>query len=239
VLWSPPHFLGLVGALSTLVGAVLFVLRQVSIPLRADGKPVWIWEEFDIPSLGLVLTFSYLSFIIAAISLDRFLIYDHLRFDGSLYPLLALSLGPALLVVAQRVMNRAGAATFVVLLGFLLAGLVAFTVKNLLGYPRAANMPIMALVSAVLLDLAFKRFGRGYKWLFLFGPLFVLVFYATEFLWAWYLTRYPWWPIERTFMMIPVGILIGTSSLLAGAWIAGWMERAGWIRYVKVPDRFS
>lgn len=233
VLWSPPHFLGLVGALATLSGALLFVLREVPVRAYSDGKPRWVWEKFDVPALGLLLTFSYLSFIIAAISLDRYLIYDHLRFDGSLYPLLALSFGPALLVVAQRVTNRAGAATFAILLGFLLAGLVAFTVKNLLGYPKAANMPIMALVAAVLLDLAFKHFGRGYKWLALFGPLFVLVFYVTEYLWAWYLTRYPWWPLERTLLMLPVGIVIGTASLLLGAWIAERMERAGWIRHIR------
>jgi hypothetical protein len=239
VLWSPPHFLGLLGALCALTGAVLFVLREVSIPRRADGKPLWLWEQFDVPTLGLLLTLSHLTFIISAISLDRYLIYDHLRFDGSVYPLLSLSLGPAVLVVTQRVTNRAGAATFVILLGFALAGLVAFTVKNLLGYPRAANMPIMALVSAVLLDFAFKRFGYGYKWLALIGPVFVLVFYGTEFLWAWYLTRYPWWPLERTLVMIPVGMLIGTASLLLGAWIAQRMTRAGWIRHSQRADPFN
>jgi hypothetical protein len=212
-------------------GAVLFVLREVPIPTRADGKPLWIWERFDVPALGLVLAFSYLSFVIGAVSLDRHMIYDKLRFDGSLYPLLALSLGPGLLVVAQRVTNRAGVATFILSLGFILAGLVAFIVRDLFGFPRAASLPIMGLVSALLLDLAFRRFGYGYKWLVFLGPVFVLVFYATEYLWAWYLTRYPWWPIERTLVTIPLGILIGTCSLLLGAWIARRMDRAGLIHH--------
>lgn len=233
VLWSPPHFLGLIGAFCTLVGAVLFVLREVTIPIRPGGKPFWVWQKLDAPTFGLLLNLSYLAFVIAAISLDRYLIYDHLRFDGSIYPLLALSFGPALLVVAQRVTNRAGAATFTVLLGFVLAAAVAFTVKNLLGYPRAANMPIMAFVAALLLDLAYKRYGPGYKWLLMFGPFFVILFYLTEYLWAWYLTRYPWWPLERTLVLIPLGILIGTASLLLGAWIAARMDRVGWIRYIK------
>jgi hypothetical protein len=234
VLWSPPHFLGLLGALGTLGGAVLFVLREVPIPTRADGKPVWLWRYFDVPALGLLLTFCYLSFMLAAMSMDRFVIYDKLRFDGSVYPLLAMLLGPAVFVLAQRVTNRAGAATFVVALGFILNAGVAFFVRDLFGFPKAAGLPIMALVSALTLDLAFKRFGGGYKWLIVFGPLFVLIFYATEYLWAWYLTRYPWWPIENTLVMIPVGILIGTTSLVLGAWLANRIERAGFIKHRSV-----
>jgi hypothetical protein len=215
-------------------GAILFVLGEVPIPTRANGKPLWIWEHLDIPSLGLMLTFSYLAFMIGAISMDRYVIYDKLRFDGSVYPLLALLFGPALLVVAQRVTNRAGSASFTILLGFVLAGLVAFIVKDLFGFPKAASLPIMGLVGALLLDLAFKRFGRGYKWVLLFGPVFVLVFYLTEYLWAWYLTRYPWWPIANTLVMIPVGIIIGTASLLAGVWIAERIERGGLIKHVNI-----
>lgn len=230
VLWSPPHFLGLVGALFTLSGAVLLVLREVPIPTRANGKPLWFWERLDVPSLGLVLVFSYLAFMLSAISLDRYVIYDKLRFDGSVYPLLAMMFGPGVLILSQRVTNRAGVATFSVLLGFVLAGLVAFLVKSF-GFPKAASLPIMGLVGALLLDLAFKKFGRGYKWLLVFGPVFVLVFYATEFLWAWYLTRYPWWPIENTLIMIPVGIVIGTVSLLLGAWVAERIDRAGFITH--------
>lgn len=234
VLWSPPHFLGLLGALGTLGGAVLFILREVPVPTRADGKPLWIWERFNIPSLGLLLAFSYLAFMLSAISLDRFVIYDRLRFDGSVYPLLAFLFGPAVLILSQRVTNRAGAATFSVLLGFALAALVAFFVKNIGGFPKAASLPIMGLVSALLLDLAFKKFGRGYKWVLLFGPVFVLVFYVTEYLWAWYLTRYPWWPIEKTLVMIPVGIVIGTASLLVGAWLAERIERAGLVKHFTI-----
>lgn len=234
VLWSPPHFLGLIGALASLGGAVLFVLREAPVPTRADGKPIWLWQYPSVPSLGLLLTFTYLSFMIAAISMDRYVIYDKLRFDGAVYPLLAMLFGPAVLVLSQRVTNRAGAATFAVALGFILNAGVAFFVRDLFGFPKAAGLPIMALVSALLLDLLFKRFGRGYKWLLLSGPLFVLVFYATEYLWAWYLTRYPWWPIQNTLVMIPLGILIGTASLLVGAWVADRVERAGFIKHQMV-----
>lgn len=234
VLWSPPHFLGLLGALGTLGGAILFVLREVPIPTRADGMPLWLWEHFNVPSLALQLVFSYLAFMLAAISMDRFVIYDKLRFDGSLYPILALLFGPGLLVMSQRVTNRAGAATFAVALGFALNASVAILVRDVFGFPKAASLPIMALVSAILLDLAFKKFGRGYKWLLWMGPLFVLTFYATEYLWAWYLTRYPWWPIENTLRMIPVGVVIGTVSMLIGAWIADRIERAGFIKHVNI-----
>jgi hypothetical protein len=234
VLWSPPHFAGLIGALGTLGGAVLFVLREVPIPTRANGKPLWFWERLDMPALGLVLTFSYLAFMVSAISMDRYIIYDKLRFDGSVYPILALLFGPGLLVVAQRVTNRAGTATFAVALGFVLNAGVAFLVRDLFGFPKAASLPIMGLVSALLLDLAFKRFGYGYKWLLVGGPAFVLVFYATEYLWAWYLTRYPWWPIEKTLVMIPVGIVVGTAGMLVGAWIAERIDRAGFIKHVNI-----
>lgn len=236
VLWSPPHFVGLVGSLGTLGGAVLFVLREVPILTRADGKPIWIWQQFDVPALGLLLTFSYLAFMLAAITMDRWVIYDKLRFEGSLYPLLALLTGPGLLIVAQRITNRAGAATFAVALGFVLSAAVAFFVRDLFGFPKAASLPIMGLVSALALDVAFKKFGGGYKWLVVGGPLFVLIFYVTEYLWAWYLTRYPWWPLEKTLVMIPAGIVIGTASLVVGAWIAGRIDRAGFIKHIPYRD---
>jgi hypothetical protein len=53
-------------------------------------------------------------------------------------------------------------------------------------------------------------------------------------LWAWYLTRYPWWPIQNTLVMIPVGILIGTASLLIGVWVSERLERAGFIKHQAV-----
>jgi hypothetical protein len=237
VLWSPPHFLGLLGAITALNGGLLFMLREIAVPLRADGKPVWFWEALDAPNVALVLMFTSLAFLLSAISLDRFMIYDKLRFDGSVYPLLAMLLGPAALVLGQRITNRAGTATFSVLLGFVLAGGMEFLLKGIFGYPKAASLPIMALFAALLLDLAFKRFRRGYKWLLAFGPLFVLAFYATEYLWAWYLTRYPWWPIEKTLVTIPLGILIGTASLLAGAWAADRVQRVGWVHYYTLKKR--
>ena len=64
----------------------------------------------------------------------------------------------------------------------------------------------MAIFSAVALDLAYKRFGGGYKWLLWFGPVFVLIFYVTEYFWAWYLSALSWWPIVNTLEMVPVGI---------------------------------
>ncbi len=239
VLWSPPHFVGLIGAITALNGALLFMLREIYVPTRADGKPVWFWEALDAPNVALLLMFTSLAFLLSAVSLDRFIIYDKLRFDGSLYPILAMLFGPAALTMGQRITNRAGSATFAIVVGFVLAGGMAFLLKNFLGYPKAASLPIMALVSAVLLDLAFKRFGRGYKWLVLMGPIFVLTFYVSEYLWAWYLTRYPWWPIEKTLVMVPLGVVVGTCSLLVGAWIAERFERAGWVKHYALKPRVS
>jgi hypothetical protein len=232
VLWSPPHFVGLLGAITALNGALLFMLREIQVPIRADGKPVWFWERLDAPNVALLLMFTSLAFLLSALTLDRYIIYDKLRFDGSLYPLLAMLLGPGAFVLGQRITNRAGTATFAVLFGFFLAGGMAVILKGVFDYPKAASLPIMALFSALLLDLAFKRFGRGYKWLLIVGPFFVVMFYATEYLWAWYLTRYPWWPIEKTLWMIPLGIVIGTTSLLAGAWLARRFEKEGLVQHL-------
>lgn len=228
VLWSPPHFIGMLGGLLSLTGALLFVLREAKTPQRANDKPVWFWQALDTPNFALAMLFAYVAFDAGGISLDRYMIFDRLRFDGSIYPLLALMFGPAVLVLAQRVTNRVGVATFAILFAFLTAFLVGITVRAF-GYPRAASLPIMAIPSALLLDLAFARLGRGYRWLLFFGPVFVLVFYVAEYLWAWYLTRYPWWPIERTFQAIPFGVIIGTTSLLLGAWLAERVERGGFI----------
>lgn len=237
VLWSPPHFVGLVGAITALNGALLFMLREIAAPTRTDGKPVLFWELLDAPNVALLLMFTSLAFLLSAVMLDRYIIYDKLRFDGSLYPLLALALGPGALVMGQRITNRAGTATFSILMGFFLAGGMAFILKDIFGYPKAASLPIMALFSALLLDMMFKRFGRGYKWLLVAGPLFVLTFYVTEYLWAWYLTRYPWWPLEKALLTVPLGIVIGTVSMLAGAWVAGRFEKAGLARYLPPRAR--
>lgn len=233
VLWSPPHFLGLVGATLALFGGASIVLREVTIPVRNDKKPIWIWEYLDAPNIAVLMMFTYLAFVLSAMSLDRWMIYDKLRFEGSIYPLYAMLLGPGLLVLAQRVTNRAGAATFAVLMGFAWS-LIEGSILKATGMPKMASLPIMALGCALLLDLAFKKFGRGYKWLALFGPVFVLVFYVSEFLWAWYLTRYPWWPLDRSLSMIPFGIVIGTASLLVGAWISERIEHAKGLRRKRV-----
>ncbi len=224
VLWSPPHFIGMIGALFALAGGVLFILPQVHAPRTRDGKPVLFWQQLDVPNLGVLMLFCWFASQIAGMSLDRWLIYDKLRFEGSVYPILAMLFGPALLVVAQRVTNRAGAATFVVAIPFLWSAIVGMTLQGF-GVPKMASLPIMALPSALLLDIAFARFGMGKRWLLFFGPVFVLTFYAFEFLWAWYLTRYPWWPIEKTLVMVPLGIAVGTTSLVLGAWVADGVER--------------
>lgn len=224
VLWSPPHFIGMIGALFALAGGVLFILPQVHAPKTRDGKPVLFWQQLDMPNLGVLMLFCWFASQIAGMSLDRWLIYDKLRFEGSVYPILAMLFGPALLVFAQRVTNRAGAATFVVVVPFLWSAIMGMTLREF-GAPKTASLPIMAIPSALLLDLAFARFGTGKGWLLLFGPVFVLVFYGGEFLWAWYLTRYPWWPIEKTLLMLPVGIAVGTISLVLGARVADGVER--------------
>ena len=224
VLWSPPHFIGMFGALLALAGGVLFILPQVLTPKTRDGKPVLFWQKLDMPNIGLLMLFCWFASQIAGMSLDRWLIYDKLRFEGSTYPILAMLFGPALLVVAQRLSNRAGAATFVVIVPFLWSAIVGMTLRGF-GVPKMASLPIMAIPSALLLDIAFARFGMGKRWLLFFGPVFVLTFYASEFLWAWYLTRYPWWPLDKTFLMMPVGIVVGTASLLMGAWIADGVEK--------------
>jgi hypothetical protein len=194
------------------------------------AKPVPIWRRLDWTNVGVLLILSYISFMVAAISLDRWVIYDRLRFDGSVYPVLTLLFGPAVLVLAQRLTNRAGAATFAILLGFILAGALAFFLRGVLGYPKAASLPIMGLTGALLLDVAFMRHGRSLRALVLVAPLFVVVFYVSEFLWAWYLTRYPWWPIERALFAFPLGVAVGTASALLGAWLAERMERLGFVR---------
>ena len=234
VLWSPPHFVGLAGAIVALNGGLLFMLREVAVPQRSDGKPVWFWEALDPPNLALVLMFTSLAFLFSAASLDRFIIYDKLRFDGSLYPLLAMLFGPGVLVLGQRITNRAGTATVSIIIGFILSGGMAFILRDLFAYPKAASLPIMGLFAAMLLDVGFKRFGRGYKWLLIAGPLFVLTFYVTEYLWAWYLTRYPWWPLEKTLTLVPVGVVVGTVSALVGAWIAERVERSGAVKHYSL-----
>ena len=93
VLWSPPHFLGLWGRRST--GGRLFVCAARSAGChtnrtasRCGSGSGWICARWD-----WCCAFAICRSSLALSRWTDMMIYDKMRFDGSLYPLLALFLG--------------------------------------------------------------------------------------------------------------------------------------------------
>ncbi len=221
VLWSPPHLLGVIGALITFWGILAFLLREVKLP--SPGIKPKSLVGLSLNNLSLLLIFTWILFLLGGISLDRFIIFHTYRTDGSIYPILAMTLSPGLLVIAQRVLHRWGTATFLLVVPFIMtAGVGAILLS--VGYPYVASLPMMALPSAILLDLAYARLGDGKRWLLWFGSLFVLVFFVGEYFWSWYLNGAPWTNLIGALIALPVACVAATASMYAGALLAPRIE---------------
>jgi hypothetical protein len=220
-LWSPPHFLGAFGGLVGVIGMLLFLLRESEPPALVDGKPRGLRGLSANNAAGLVM-FSFVTFILGGLTMNLYALRHWYRTEGTLYPFLALLFGTATLVLAQRLTRRAGAATAVIALLFAIVGVVG-AILSAAGYPVVISIPMMGLPSALLLDLFYARFGGGYRWLLLAGPLAAVAFYVSEYYWAGLLNG-AYWPIEGALLSMPFGVVAGTVSLLFGAWLAARME---------------
>jgi hypothetical protein len=227
-LWSPPHFLGMVGGLAGCLG-VLLLLRSERQPLpRVAGRPRGLRHLSANDVLTLIM-FAYITLIVGGLSMNFWAIRYWYRVEGTLYPWLALLYGPMVLVIAQRVTRRAGAATLAFLIPFFIMGTMGL-ILTLLQYPLVVSLPVMAVPSALLLDWFYARYGSGYRWLLVAGPICTVVFYIAEYFWAWYLTGHPWHDLTGVLWIIPVAILASTANMLLGAWIVDQLERVDYFR---------
>ncbi|MBI3764160.1 MAG: hypothetical protein HY260_20150 [Chloroflexi bacterium] len=221
-LWSPPHFIGMVGGLLVCLGIIVTLRLREKPQMGGDGKPRRLGGLTANDAVTLLM-FAYLTFIVGALSLNFYAIRHWYRYDA-FYPILALMFGPTVLVLAQRLTGRAGAATVALTIPFALIGGMGLVLRAA-HYPIVVSLPVMAFPSAILLDMFYARFGSGYRWLLVAGPLAALVFYPSEFGWAWLLNGRITWPLADALRALPLAMIAATLSVLLGAWIAGRFER--------------
>ena len=227
-LWSPPHFMGMLGGLVGCLGVLLLLRSDRGPATRAEARPRSLRQLSANDALTLIM-FAYITLIVGGLSLNFWAIRHWYRVEGTLYPWLALQFGPMVLVIAQRVTRRAGAATVAFLIPFFIMGSMG-AILTALKYPIVVSLPVMAIPSALLLDWFYARYGSGYRWLLVAGPLCALVFYVSEYFWAWYLTGHPWHYLPQVLLVIPVAMVESTAMMLFGAWLVDQLESVDYFR---------
>jgi len=227
-LWSPPHFMGVIGGLIACLG-VLMLLRMERQESAGGGEPIRGLRHLTANDTLTLLMFAFITLMVGALSLNFWAIRYWYRVEGTYYPYLALVFGPMVLVIAQRVTRRAGTATVSFLFPFIFIGIMGAILRTL-GYPLVVSLPVMALPSALVLDLLYARFGSGYRWLLLAGPLCGVIFYVCEYFWAWFLTGHPWHNLPGVLWVMPAALLFSTAGMLFGAWLVTQLER---VRYFQ------
>jgi hypothetical protein len=232
-LWSPPHFLGIIGGLIACLG-VLMLLRMERQETEGADQRIRGLRNLTANDALTLLMFAFITLIVGALSLNFWAIRYWYRVEGTWYPYLGLLFGPMVLVIAQRVTRRAGTATVAFLFPFLFIGMMG-AILRLLNYPLVVSLPVMALPSAFVLDLLYARYGSGYRWLLAAGPICGIIFYITEYFWAWLFTGHPWHNLPDVLWVIPAALLFSTAAMLVGAWLVTQLERANY--FVRRPVR--
>lgn len=202
-VWSPPHLMGLAGALVGVYG----LASALGTGLRRDSRE----SSFGWAGINVLLLFA------AALSLSLFALgpmdFRLDRRDVLFYPLLAAPLAAVPLVAAARYTGRLGAATAVALVYtvFRLLALSIFVGMDAFENP---GPPVFVLLSAITVDLALlgKREGRGILGAaVLFGPALVLGEWAFRAL----LPVQNWEPLQVIASLAIISVA-ATAGSLAG-----------------------
>ena len=166
-VWSPPHLMGMAGALIGIYG--LACALGTGLP-RDERRPF-----LALPETNVLLLFA------AALALSMFALgsmdFQLESRDALFYPLLAAPLAAVPLVAAARYIDRFGAATAVALVygAFRLLGLWIFVGMEAFESP---GPPVFLVTAAFAVDLSFlgKKVDRRRVLgaAVLFGPAFVL-----------------------------------------------------------------
>ena len=200
-VWSPPHLMGLAGALIGIYGLAC----ALGTGLHRGGSP------FGWADVNVLLLFA------AALSLSLFALgpldFRLDRRDVLFYPLLAGPLAAIPLVAAARYVGRFGAATAVAL-AYTAFRLLALGIFVGMGAFENPGPPVFVLLAAVTVDLALlgKREGRGILGAaVLFGPALVLGEWAFRAL----LPVPNWEPLQVAASLAIISVA-ATAGVLAG-----------------------
>ena len=202
-VWSPPHLMGVAGALVGIYGLACALGTGVD----RDGTR----SSFGWPGINVLLLFA------AALSLSLFTLgpldFRLDRRDVLFYPLLAGPLAAIPLVAAARYLGRFGAATAVALV-YLAFRLIAFGIFVGMGAFDNPGPPVFVLLAALTVDLALlgKRKGRSVLGAaVLFGPALVLGEWAFRV----FLPVENWEPLQVAASLAIISVA-ATAGALAG-----------------------
>lgn len=200
-VWSPPHLMGMAGALVGIYG----LASALGTGLH-QGNSSAGWARTNV-----LLLFA------AALSLSLFALgpldFRLDRRDVLFYPLLAGPLAAVPLVAAARYVGRFGAAT-VVALTYIAFRLIALGIFVGMGAFESPGPPVFVLLAAVAVDLALlgKQGGRGVLGAaLLFGPALVLGEWAFRAL----LPVQNWEPLQVAASLAVISVA-ATAGALAG-----------------------
>jgi hypothetical protein len=172
-LWSPPHLMGMAGALVGIYG----LIRALGTGLPRESRHRRR-SFFTLPETNVLLLFAA-ALALSMFALGRMDFRLEMR-DALFYPLLAGPLAAIPLVAAARYVGRFGAATVVVLIYAVFRLLVMTILVGMEAFENPAP-PVFLLAPALVVDLAFlgslgkSEGARGVLLTaILFGPAFVL-----------------------------------------------------------------
>ena len=207
-VWSPPHLMGLAGALIGIYGLAC-----------ALGSGLHRGSSFGWAGINVLLLFA------AALSLSLFALgpldFRLDRRDALFYPLLAGPLAAIPLVAAARYVGRFGAATAVALI-YTVFRLLALGIFVSMGAFQNPGPPVFVLLAALTVDFAILGKGEGRGILgaaVLFGPAFVL----GEWAFRAFLPVQNWEPLQVLASLAIISVA-ATAGALAGDRLQGLMR---------------
>src|SRR5438477_446202 len=102
------------------------------------GRDTFFIPPHDLMYASVTVMFAFITLIVGGLSLNFWAIRQWYRVEGTLYPWLGLMFGPMVLVIAQRVTRRAGAATVSFLIPFCFMGAMG-ALLSALQYPLVVS----------------------------------------------------------------------------------------------------
>ena len=209
-LWSPPHLVGLAGAMVMAIGLALAIAAHT----RYRTRPGW-W----VPRVVLLFCFADLIHK-SMVALDHYTLDARGR-TADFYPFLIALMQPAILVAAVRAVGTGAATASAGVFVLEHAGVLLVLVAAGTRIPTFSPFP---LLPALAIDTVTSR-SRGAMAAALAGAAFTLTLYLQEAAWMGWVVRQPW-AIGDVARGLPPALLAGAASGWVGWTIGGFIRSA-------------
>lgn len=209
-IWSPPHLVGLAGAMVMAIGLALAIAGHT----RYRTRPGW-W----VPRVVLLFCFADLIHK-SMVTLDHYTLDAGGR-TADFYPFLMALMQPAILVAAVRAIGTGAATACASVFVLEHAGVLLVLGAAGMRIPTFSPFP---LLPAIAVDLVISR-SRGSIAALLGGVAFTLILYLQEAAWMGWVVRRPW-AIGDVAGGLPPALLAGAASAWVGWTIGGFILSA-------------